>query len=448
MKNYKNTLYILALLLATFSTLFYSCSDELEKADYDYQANKALTLSTLKFDSIVKVTDESISLYATLTNAGQSEIYDQGFIYSLDESFKSYSTLSVSPDTIDNVVKFIKDKYKLAQGKSFYFKAFVLTKDGLAVSAEVKSVNLPITWEDAGTVHYVDGFWTSGAEVDITIQKFYGQNRYRLLNLFHDLDIASGLSEAQSVTTGKHLEFTLDDKWNAVSLPTGNQDVFVDPYLLYYNASTYSKYCYFTNSANVYTIGYLCKVSGVVKYSGTGSFTWTTGYPGVIPEPIVPVDATYKTDFSNAAGRTGWVLDKYSGTGETDNVFFYNMADAGAASWGNAIVASYGTETLKIISPSFSITSATDTLTFGYYSGLFGSTVNAKVKVYIRVAGESLDLNNPIKNWDLAKGVGSTAIPLKDYAGKSIKVILMVDQGDFLFYHFAIAQTSDQSRIF
>jgi hypothetical protein len=191
MKKYR-LLFTMALWLGALAIVFSSCNEELVKSDYDYQPNSLLTLSTIQFDKLEKVSDETIGLEATITDAGQSEIYDQGFIYGVDENFATYEAVSVSPVTLetgDGDFLLAIEEFKIPQGKNYYFKAFVLTKDGIAVGSETKSINLPVTWEDVGTVEFEDLFWT-GEKADVTIQKFMGQNRYRLVDIYSEVFFA------------------------------------------------------------------------------------------------------------------------------------------------------------------------------------------------------------------------------------------------------------------
>ena len=122
MKKNKNFILILALLIGAFSMTFNSCTDELVKTDYDYKPDKTLTLSTLQLDSVVKASDEGISLYASINDVGQSELYDQGFVFSEDQSLTTFSTISVAPDTVGTVLKLIEKNHKINQGKTYYFK--------------------------------------------------------------------------------------------------------------------------------------------------------------------------------------------------------------------------------------------------------------------------------------------------------------------------------------
>lgn len=434
MEKSKNFIILIALLLGAFSISFNACTDELVKADYDYKPDGTLALSVIELDSVVKVSDESISLFASLNDVGQSEIYDQGFVYSENEDFSDYKSISTEIDTIASALKLIKKNHEISQGKTLYFKAFVMAKDGIVFSNKAQSVFLPVTWEKVGEVIFTDNTF-SGETYNVEIQKFSGRDEYRLVDPFQSEE-------------ANFIRFFLDENWNAASVPDGLQSLGTDPYLLYWHSDYVGQYCVFANNANVYSMDFLLyNSSDQGFYLGSIKFEWIDGYPGDIPEPQEPVAVSYKTDFSTEADRAGWVLDKFSGVEETDVVWYFDMAKAGAPSWGTAIASYYNGAPLKIISPLISV-AENDTLSFGLYSGLFGSDTNAKVKVYIREDGAAFDSANPVKDWDLPNGGGATAIPLTDYEGKKVKVIFVIEQGDFLFYHFAVAASSDAELIF
>lgn len=437
----------IGLSLAAIVLLFTACSEAaLVKSDYDYKQDPNRSLATLLLGEVEKTSDETVTLSATVSNWGDSEVLDQGFMFSEKEDFSQYSALSIEVEELNPGTLLSVEDHEIVQGKTFYIRAFVLSRDGLAVSS-TKSINLPITWEKVGTVKFKDGFW-NGKTASVELQKFFGQNRYRLVDLYHIIDQQT--DEPDGVPEGKHFVFYLDEDWNADYIAQGDQDIFIPPYTFHYDAENWGKYCFFTNSDNVYQIGAVVKEDGVITYVYTSSFEWVDGYPGEIPEPVV-LDVSYKTDFSDDAGRAGWVLDKYSGFGEDDDVFYFDMADVGVADWGTAVVLYAADGSKKVISPSIQVEEG-HILTFGLYAGLFTPEEDdtpAKIKVYIREEGSALDLGNPVKNWTFDPGTGgSTAIPLDDYAGKSIKVIFVVEQGDFLFYHFAVADTDDADLIF
>lgn len=418
----------LMLLLAVIGGSLYSCSDELVKSDFDYDQDPSVGLATIQFDALEKESDEEVSLSATITSEGNSPIYDQGFIYSEDQSFTTYETISVTPD--EEAPTKLEIVRSIEQGKSLYFKAYVLTKDGLVTSSDSKSINLPVTWETVGTVNLTDNTF-SGDTYEVELQKFSGRDEYRLVDPF-------------DTGTSSVLRFFLDEDGNADSsmVPNGLQPTGTS-YDFYWHADYVGQYCNFSNKANVYTLDFLLHQDGGLFLGGNIVFEWVDGYPGEIPEPVA---VTYKTDFSDESAREGWVLDQFSGTGEDDNVWFSNMESLGAG-----IAAYFDGTPLRIISPAIAIESPEEILSFGYSGGMFESGDNAKVKVYVREVGAALDLTNPVKEFDLSsEGESGTAnIELgEEYDGKTIKVIFVVEQGDFLFYRFAVAASDDLDAIF
>lgn len=272
----KNIIRSGVLLLGVLSlAVFNSCTEDLVKSDFDYNPKKAVTLASLQFDSLVKVSDEAIKLHATLLDTGQSKIYDQGFIYSTTEAFATYTAVSAAfTDTLTNgSILFELDDFKVPQGKSLYFKAFVLTKDGMSISEAVKTISLPVTWETVGSVNLTDNTF-SGESYSVDIQKFKGRNEYRLVDPFQT-------GEEQ------YLSFFLDNDANALQsqFTPGTQDVGADGLLFYWHPGYVGSYCVFTNKANVYTIGFLL-LEGSDLYTGEIIFEWVDGYPGDIPEVV------------------------------------------------------------------------------------------------------------------------------------------------------------------
>lgn len=428
----KRKIYKINLLLTIVALLFASCADDvLLKSDYDYKQDASVGLATIELNQVEKATDESISLSATVSSWGNSEVLDQGFLISEKEDFSVISsTLSIEVDEYGSGAELVDENVGIAQGKTFFVKAFVLSKDGLALSSTVKSINLPVTWVSVGSVKFTDNTFT-GDTYDVEIQKFEGRDEYRLVNPF------------DTEEEGAVIRFFLDEEWNADNISNGLQ-AGSGKYSFYWHANYVGQYCNFTNNANKYVIEFLLynNEDDKLYLGGEVLFEWNEGYPGEIPEPV---RVTYQTNFSNENAQAGWVLDKFSGFGKEDNVWFFNMAEVGAASAGNAVAAYIEDEPYRIISPSITV-DEDDILSFNYYPGLFGSE-NAKVKVYIREEGAPL--GEPIKDWDLETGDGGSAsIPLDEYVGKSIKVIFVVEEGDFLFYQFAVAETDNTALIF
>ena len=78
-----------------------------------------------------------------------------------------------------------------------------------------------------------------------------------------------------------HVQFTLDDNNNAVSLlPVGSLFDLGNGYQLYYAPEQYPNYCFFTNEGDSFNFGFLFTDNGSDLYVGSGSFVWNKGYPG------------------------------------------------------------------------------------------------------------------------------------------------------------------------
>lgn len=144
------------------------------------------------------------------------------------------------------------------------------------ISSTTVTVMRDYNWVDAGTVLYSEVDFGLG-DVEVPVQRAEGFNQYRLPDLYYNL---TG-GEDDEVEAGCHLQFTLDDDYNAVSIvPVAS---FIDlgvGYYLYYDPEKYSDYCSFTNEGNKYTMNYLLSEdkSGLIP-GCTGSFVWKEGYP-------------------------------------------------------------------------------------------------------------------------------------------------------------------------
>jgi hypothetical protein len=312
MKKYR-LLFTTALWLGAFATVFNSCDEELAKSDYDYKQSALQTLSTIQFDKLEKISDEAVKLEATITDAGQSEIYDQGFIYTQDETFASYEAVSVVPDTLETGNYLLSiEEFKIQQGKNFYFKAFVLTKDGIAISGEMKDINLPVTWEEVGEVNLTDNTFT-GETHSVKLEKFNGRNEYRLVDPF-----ATGEDQ--------YLRFFLDEEGNAdeANFPPGDQDCGAEGYSFYWHPGYVGQYCVFTNKDNVYTLQFLLLYSGDNKLYTGGEiiFTWIEGYPGELPEPKL-------SDFNSLAyEKIAGALSEFTSTAYYNESWVQSFAKA------------------------------------------------------------------------------------------------------------------------
>ena len=304
----KKISFILLLLSASFA--FFSCSEDLIKADFDYTQDPLKISSNVSLDLLEKASDEEIRFKATITPSNDI-VYDQGLIYSSSESFDKYEVISVQPETTATGIIMEEEAYGIPQGVTYYFKAFVLTKEGLAVSAEVKSIFLPITWENVGRVIVIESLFQTEAEV--VIQKFLGENRYRLVGLYsaiwEELD-----PEDEDIPQGrdKTLVFYLDDDANAEGLPAGLQDLGMGVYGYEFfwalPGQPYANYCSFTNKANKYRIEAIRAVDGAPAYTFWLEFEWIVGYPGEIPEP----EADYSAEIAYIGRFTDLGGDDYA----------------------------------------------------------------------------------------------------------------------------------------
>lgn len=130
-------------------------------------------------------------------------------------------------------------------------------------------VSRDYTWVSAGSLTFSDATFT-GAEEELAVEKAKeGNNLYRIIEPYCEEG------------AGIHVQFTLDDNNNAVSLlPVGSLFDLGNGYQLYYAPEQYPNYCFFTNEGDSFNFGFLFTDNGSDLYVGSGSFVWNKGYPG------------------------------------------------------------------------------------------------------------------------------------------------------------------------
>ncbi len=154
----------------------------------------------------------------------------------------------------------------------------------------------------------------------------------------------------------------------------------------------------------------------------------------------------YNTDFSPARKeitRTGWALDTFSGYGDYDYVFWFDLEnELGMSGSGWAIVAYYNdtlmTRPLKISSPLIRI-AENDNLYFYFIPMLFGSREFA---IDIYVTEDLDDLGAPLSTFtdaDVSLRNYSFYQPLNGLEGKECYVVYVLRKGDITLYHFGIS---------
>jgi len=136
------------------------------------------------------------------------------------------------------------------------------------------------TWLDAGAVDFTSAWAGVTAEIKIQGAK-ENPGLYRLLDVYNVLE------PAYAPKKGYHLEITLDENYNAVSLPVRFNDIGEPAstggwWFLYWNPAQYGK---FYNTGNEYTIEGAWASSDAagtktLKSLAKESFVWKKGYPG------------------------------------------------------------------------------------------------------------------------------------------------------------------------
>lgn len=141
------------------------------------------------------------------------------------------------------------------------------------------NVSRDYTWLEAGVVSFNSGW--AGVTEDVKIQKAKeGNGLYRLVSPFYILE------PDYAPNPGYHIEITLDENYNAVSLPNRLTDIGETSssggwWYLYWNTEQYGA---FYNTGNVYTIeGAWASTDSAGKLTlrslAKEVFTWTEGYP-------------------------------------------------------------------------------------------------------------------------------------------------------------------------
>ncbi len=136
------------------------------------------------------------------------------------------------------------------------------------------------TWLDAGSVEFISDW--AGATKDIKIEKAKeGTGLYRLLDVYHVLE------PDYAPEPGYHIQITLDESYNAVSLPIrftpiGEAATTGGEWFLYWNPAQYGK---FYNTGNDYTIeGAWASTdaagAATLRSLAKERFIWNEGYPG------------------------------------------------------------------------------------------------------------------------------------------------------------------------
>jgi len=176
------------------------------------------------------------------------------------------------------------------------------------------SVLRDYVWIDMGKVEYNEEDFGFGTAL-VPIQRAEGTNIYRLPDLYNYYD--------ETIPKGLNLTFTLDDNYNAVSLPDGFTNLGTG-YEIYWNTIKYGAYCTFTNVGSKYKLGYIITPDRSKLYVGSASFVWVEGFPGVEAK-----------DYSMALSYLGHFIDP---EGKADNAIVKFTSGVDVASYKYAVV--------------------------------------------------------------------------------------------------------------
>lgn len=283
MKLYKSLL----MAFAAMTTLFAACSED---GYWDngaaQQANTHSFVSTSASYAYTP-TDElpdSIEVSIMRGNSGAKETLKVNATFS-NENLLSGDSLVVFEQGKNIASYYVKlNKKNFTMGSS---ASATLALDSTAVNTNVGnisskvSVSLDYTWASAGKVSFVSEWWENSA-VDVAVQKAVeGNGLYRLVDPIYTA--VRGTYEDNAPSKGYYLEFELDEKHNAKSLPRMQHVGALRagaPAYLYWGLASHT----FENTGNVFTINALYAYENEGNLAGWGAekivFTWKEGYPG------------------------------------------------------------------------------------------------------------------------------------------------------------------------
>jgi hypothetical protein len=189
-------------------------------------------------------------------------------------------------------------------------------------------------WVDVGEADFKDLFWT-GATVKLPVQQAEGALLFRFKDIYSEIFLALDPTDPDiEKCKGYHLQFYLDTTYTdasetyrsckADSLPTAIQDLGLGMYGITFlwaaPGKSYANYCEFTNEGNVYRIDGVYLNNGELWNFYTFTFTWTDGFPGIIPNPYkdetIVIDSLKRTMTDAAGYYFGWEEYSHNNTDE------------------------------------------------------------------------------------------------------------------------------------
>lgn len=272
----------LAVLITGLVTILISCNTDNEGAIFT-PILPEVSFSIAEQSKTIPLEESAVDMNIRVVRSNTSDTYTVNYavVISDETNFSDESNGSVTFSKGEGIA-FIKLKGEnLEIGKTYTIDLALSDENKKDMSdrgipTTTITVMRDYNWIAAGLVLYSEVDFGIG-DVEIPIERAEGFNIYRLPDLYYNLTEG----EDDTVNAGCHLQFTLDDDYNAVTInPVAT---FIDlglGYYLYYNPEEYPEYCSFTNEGNKYTLNYLLSEDKSNLIPGcTGSFVWKEGYP-------------------------------------------------------------------------------------------------------------------------------------------------------------------------
>ena len=260
--------YISMVALGALTMVFNACTDECEREASPVQTDGITAYIDFNTPtSFAFLPDDEQSFEIKIgrqltTEAATVHITAEG------EKFNVPQTVEFAAGETEKAVKITFD---IAIGTSASVKIGIEEGDTYIYGLTEQTIKVArdYTWVSAGSLTFSDPIFT-GAEGELKVEKAKeGNNLYRIIEPYCEKG------------AGIHLQFTLDDNHNAVSLlPVGSLFDLGNGYQLYYVPEPYPNYSFFTNEGNSFNFGFLFTDNGSDLYVGNGSFVWSKEYPG------------------------------------------------------------------------------------------------------------------------------------------------------------------------
>lgn len=277
MKNNKNLLSVLVVLFSMIS--LYSCKDDAPVyVPAEKQVGGAQVFIDGRTPSNITVTPNKKSFEITFARKDDSQATTVNLqVIDNKKMFEVPALSFAAGEKTKKIVVGVKLPTTESAELTLFIpkdQSYLYGNDSLTIA-----VKNDYTWLDAGAVDFTSAWAGTTAEIKIQGAK-ENPGLYRLLDVYYVLE------PAYAPKKGYHLEITLDENYNAVSLPNQFTDIGEPAstggwWFLFWNPAQYGK---FYNTGNEYTIEGAWASSDAagkktLKSLAKESFVWKKGYP-------------------------------------------------------------------------------------------------------------------------------------------------------------------------